>query len=208
MGGVDGVKRLGLCGGTFDPPHLGHLWLAEAAREQLQLEAVLFLPAGAPPHKQDCHVTAVAHRLTMLQQAIADNPAFHLDLTDVERPQPHTTVTLLPLLQQKYPQAQLWWLIGSDSLRDLPTWHAPQQLIQQCRLGVLPRPGVTIDWESLSTAVPGIETAVDWLHGPQVYLSSTDIRRCAQAGHSLRYLVPTAVANYIQTHDLYQNGNR
>ncbi|MCB8966406.1 MAG: nicotinate (nicotinamide) nucleotide adenylyltransferase [Ardenticatenaceae bacterium] len=213
MGGVgeadarNGRRRLGLFGGTFDPPHIGHLWLAETAREQLQLEAVLFLPTGSPPHKQNCQVTAVSHRLAMLQQAIHENPHFCIDMTDIERPLPHTTVTLLPQLKQLYADADLWWLIGSDSLRDLPTWNDPEQIIQQCRLGVLPRPAVDIDWETLETAVPGIKTAVDWLDGPQLHISSTIIRRWAYNGHSLRYLVGTAVADYIQTHQLYKPVN-
>lgn len=211
MGGVDAQTRhihgthlrLGLFGGTFDPPHIGHLWLAETAQEQLHLDHIVFLPTGTPPHKQEQCVTAVSHRLAMLQEAIAGNPAFQIDTTDIERPLPHTTATLLPLLHRKHPNAQLWWLIGSDSLRDLPTWESPQSIIQQCRLGVLPRPDVKIDWHVLDTAVPGIRTCVDWLDGPQIHLSSTHIRHWGKSGHSLRYLVATAVAAYIQTHHLY-----
>lgn len=197
------MQRIGLLGGTFDPPHMGHLWLAETAREQLELDKVLFLPVGAPPHKEGERITAVAHRLAMTHLAIQENPAFILDKTDSDRPPPHTTATLLPTMQALYPAAQLWLLIGSDSLRDMPTWVAPQRVVQQCRLGVLPRPGVTISGDMLATAVPGIEAITDWLKGPTVALSSTEIRTWAAAGHSLRYLVATAVAGYIHQHRLY-----
>ncbi len=201
MGGVNG--RIGLLGGTFDPPHLGHLWLAETARDQLGLDAVLFLPVGLPPHKQGHGVTAVAHRLAMLRLALWETP-FDLNTLDVDRCPPHTTVSLLPLLRQQYPTVHFWWLIGSDSLRDLPTWTEPQRIVGLCRLGVLPRPGVEIDWVALETAVPGVRAAVDWLGGPTLTLSSTHIRQWAAAGHSLRFLVPTAVADYMHHHQLYR----
>lgn len=202
MGGVNG--RIGLLGGTFDPPHVGHLWLAETAREQLGLDEVLFLPVGLPPHKLENGVTAVSHRLAMLQLALQDT-SFLISTLDVERCPPHTTVTLLPLLRDMIPTSRLWWLIGSDSLRDLPTWAEPQRIIALCRLGVLPRPGVAIDGAALETAVPGVQAAVDWLDGPPVALSSTRIRQWAQAGHSLHFLVPTAVIDYMERHQLYTN---
>ncbi|MCA9969080.1 MAG: nicotinate (nicotinamide) nucleotide adenylyltransferase [Anaerolineales bacterium] len=195
--------RLGLLGGTFDPPHFGHLWLAETARAQLRLDQVLFLPAGEPPHKQARPVTAVSHRLRMLELALPPSPHFHLDTTDADRPPPHTTAGLLPLLQQAHPGAQLWLLIGSDSLRDLPTWVTPREIVPRYRLAVLPRPGVSIDWSVLETAVPGVRTAVDWLDGPQLPLSSTAIREWAGAGRSVRFLLPDPVAAYIAAHRLY-----
>lgn len=200
MGGVR--RRIGLLGGTFDPPHVGHLWLAETAREQLRLDEVVFLPVGVPPHKEGLPVTAVSHRLTMLQLALVGTP-FTISTLDLERQPPHTTVTLLPLLQTLYADATLWWLIGADSLRDLPTWVEPQQVITCCRLGVLPRPGVAIDWGELETAVPGVQAVVDWLDGPTLAVSASEIRRWAMAGHSLRYLVDTAVLQYVQHHRLY-----
>lgn len=199
------MGRIGLLGGTFDPPHFGHLWLAETAREQLQLDKVLFLPVGYPPHKEAREITAVSHRLTMTRLAIDGIPYFMLDTVDADRDPPHTTVTLLPLLQAAYPQARFWLLIGADSLRDLPTWREPQQLIGQCRLAVLPRPGAVVDWDEVKTAVSGVETAVDMLSGPTAHISSTDIRHWARGDHSLRFLVPTAVRRYIRRQTLYQD---
>jgi nicotinate-nucleotide adenylyltransferase len=195
--------RIGLLGGTFDPPHLGHLWLAETARAQLQLDRVLFLPVGQPPHKTGQSVSAAFHRLAMTGLAVADNLAFVLDATDVERAPPHTTHTLIPLLQYAYPLAQMWLLLGADSLADLPQWRQPKQLLSLCRLAVLHRPGVTINWQALKRAVPGLETAVDFLDGPSLPISSTEIRQWARLGYSLRYLAPTAVASYIEHAGLY-----
>lgn len=196
-------RRIGLLGGTFDPPHLGHLWLAETARTQLDLDVVLFLPVGQPPHKQDRPVTAVHHRVAMTQMAIQNYPHFLLDETDVTRPFPHTTVSLLPVMQAKYPDADFWLLVGADSLQDLPTWAEPDRLITYCRIAALPRTGAALDWDVLETAVPGIRTAVDLLPGPQLTLSSTEIRLWAGLGHSVAVLVGTAVHDYLQTHHLY-----
>lgn len=194
-----------MLGGTFDPPHWGHLWLAELARLRLRLDKVLFLPVGDPVHKQGRVITAVPHRLHMVSLAIQDNPYFALDTTDCTRPAPHTTVTLLPLLQKAQPDAAFWLLLGGDSLRDLPSWTKPERLITQCRLAVLPRPGAVIDWEGLETAVPGIETAVDLLDGPPLSLSATAIRAWIKEGYTATYLLPTAVATYIQQNALYTN---
>ena len=195
--------RIGLLGGTFDPPHWGHLWLAELARVQLSLAEVLFLPVGDPVHKQGREITAVPHRLNMVSLAIQKNPNFVLDTTDCTRPEPHTTVSLLPLLRQAHPSTKFWLLLGEDSLADLPTWAEPKQLIQQCRLGVLPRLGTKIDWKVLETVVPGIKTAVDLLEGPTLSISATAIRAWVKSGHQPTYLLPTAVSAYIHQHQLY-----
>ncbi|MFQ5433699.1 MAG: nicotinate-nucleotide adenylyltransferase [Anaerolineae bacterium] len=197
-------RRIGLLGGTFDPPHLGHLWLAETARTQLDLDVVLFLPVGQPPHKQDRPVTAVHHRAAMTELAIQNYPHFLLDETDVTRPCPHTTVSLLPLMQAKHPDDTFWLLVGADSLQDLPTWAEPARLITYCRIDALPRTGAVLDWAVLETAVSGIRTAVDLLPGPQLTLSSTEIRQWAGWGHSVEVLVGTAVHDYLVLHRLYQ----
>lgn len=201
---MGGVKRLGLLGGTFNPPHLGHLILGEMAREQLGLERVLFLPAGQPPHKEDETIITPTHRMTMTRLAVGGNPGFAVDNTDADRPAPHHTVTLLPLLAEAYPDYQFWLLLGGDSLRDLPTWHRPGEIVAQAKLAVLPRPGATIEWDRLEEAVPGVRAATNLLEGPSVAISSTRIRAWAAAGRSLRYLVPEAVRTYIGRNGLYQ----
>jgi nicotinate-nucleotide adenylyltransferase len=181
------------------------LWVAETAREQLELDQILFLPVGEPPHKQDQSVTAVSHRLAMTKIAIASNPEFILDTTDIDRPPPHTTNTLLPLIHQAYPNSQLWFLIGADSLHDFPTWQRPDRIIAQCRLAVYPRPGVTIDWPKLKTAVPSIETAVDLIKGPIMSISSSGIRNWRRLGYSVRYLLKPEINQYIDEHGLYRD---
>lgn len=200
-------QKIGLLGGTFDPPHWGHLWLAELARQQLGLDKVHFLPVGQPPHKAGREITAVSHRLHLVSLAVQNNPYFVLDTTDCVRPAPHSTVTLLPLLRAAQPNARFWLLLGGDSLRDLPTWVEPTRLITLCRLAVLPRPGAIIDWERLETAVSGIQTAVDLLSGPTLSLSATAIRAWLSEGHAANYLLPTAVADYITQHQLYRTKN-
>lgn len=197
------MNRIGLLGGTFDPPHIGHLLLAECAREQLELDRVLFLPAGRPPHKEQETVTTVAYRLAMTGLAIAGHGAFQVDSCDVDRPPPHYTVTLLPLLRKRYPEVAFWLLLGSDSLRELPTWYRPEQLQRWCRLAVLPRPGEPPDWFALERQLPSIATAVDLLDGPLMAVSGTQIRRWAAMGRSLRYIVPPAVIDYIVRQKLY-----
>lgn len=195
--------RVGLLGGSFDPVHMGHLWLAETAVDQLHLDAVWFLPVGHPPHKTR-RLTAVAHRLQMAAFAIADAPAFHLNRSDVDRLPPHTTHTLLSRLHQQHPDHAFWLLIGADSLRDFPSWKQPQAILQQCRLAALGRPGVLIDWAALETAVPGIRARTDWLGGPTLDISATAIRAWARNGRSLKYLVPDPVRAYIGQHRLYK----
>ena len=150
-------------------------------------------------------ITAVSHRLRLTQLAIADQPAFTLDRTDADRPPPHTTVTLLPLIRAQYPDADLWLLIGGDSLRDFAAWREPAQIIAQCRLAALPRPGVEVDWTGLETAVPGLRAAVDLLEGPTLAISGTAVRYWARQNRSLRYLVPPAVRGYIEQNKLYED---
>lgn len=193
---------LGLMCGTFDPPHVGHLILAETAADQLGLAQVLFLPVGQPTHKST--LTAAHHRVAMTQLAIADNPRFVLNTADADRPPPHYTATLLPLLRQRYPNEALWLIMGGDSLRDLPHWHHAAALLQQCQLAVLERPGdAPMDWEALTAELPGIQTAVHLLAGLSLTISSTLIRHGLAHGQELRYALPSAVREYIRREGLY-----
>ncbi|MFW6182536.1 MAG: nicotinate (nicotinamide) nucleotide adenylyltransferase [Chloroflexota bacterium] len=196
-------EKIGILGGTFDPPHIGHLLLGEIAREALGLSRVLFLPAGQPPHKVEEHISAPGHRLTMVELAIGDNDCFVADTVDMRRPPPHYTSTLFPLLRSRFTQAELWLLIGGDSLEDLATWHDPHRIVADWRLGVLPRPGSAPDLVALEKQVPGVQQATVMLEGPSVDVSSTEIRRWMTEGRSLRYVVPRSVREYASTHRLY-----
>lgn len=197
------MERIGLLGGTFDPPHLGHLWLAETAAQQLALDRIFFLPVGQPPHKDNAGITTPDHRLAMTRLAVDDNPKFICDTLDISRQPPHYTLTLLAALRRREPESDYWLLIGSDSLAEMPTWHQPRDILPLARLAVLPRPGVQIDWVNLSQSIPGIDAVVDFLDGPMLSLSATVIRTWLKAGRSVRYLVPQFVLNYILLEGLY-----
>lgn len=197
-------QRIGVFGGAFDPPHIGHLILAETAREQLSLQRVLFMPTGQPPHKDDRSVTPVRHRIAMTELALEGNSAFYLSAIDTKRPAPHYTSTLRPCIEDVYPGAELVLLIGGDSLRDFPQWHEPQLIVKQWHIAVLPRPDYEIDWEILEKAAPGVRQTTTILDGPSVALSSTQVRRWVEVGRSLRYLIPTPVIRYIDENALYR----
>jgi nicotinate-nucleotide adenylyltransferase len=196
--------RIAILGGTFDPIHLGHLILAEEARDQLGLSAVYFVPAGNPPHKQDRRLVPAADRLALIELAIADNPAFYASRVDVDRPGPHYTIDMVHIFQRELPPGgQLFFLMGYDSLAELPTWHQPAQLVSACHLVALTRHNVPLDWAALEAALPGIGQRVTLLDMPELEISSHDVQQRLRNGRSIRYLVPDAVCSYIQQHGLY-----
>jgi nicotinate-nucleotide adenylyltransferase len=196
---------LGVLGGTFDPPHHGHLVLAELARDQLGLERVLWVPAADPPHKQGRAITRAEHRVAMLEIALRSNPHFVLCRADLERPGPHYTVDLMDILAGEYPGAAFYFLMGGDSLRDLPTWQDPARLIKQCLLAVMPRPGFTFDMSKLEATLPGLSSRVTFIDRPLVDISGSQIVRRVRVGRTIRYLVPPGVEDYIETHGLYRS---
>ena len=195
-------QRIGLLGGTFDPPHNGHLLLGQAALEQLNLDSVLFLPVGDPTHKSRKNMTPVAQRIAMTALAIGSNPGFMLDLTDALRPEPHYTATLLPMMLDKHPGSELWLVIGGDSLRDFAKWHQPERILEMVRLAVLPRPGASIDWAALEVDFPSIQSRVDMLDGETLDLSSTRLRNMEDDEARVPH-IPDAVMRYIDHSNLY-----
>jgi nicotinate-nucleotide adenylyltransferase len=196
--------RLGILGGTFDPPHFGHLRLAEAALTQVSLDKVLFAPVGAQPLKQEERSSTPEHRVHMVELAIADNPRFALSRADLDRPGPHYTVDLLAIIQRQYPEAVLWFIMGEDSLGDLLRWRDPARVIQLARLAVLRRPGYKPDWPTLDRALPELRARLDWIAHPELDISATDIRQRVQRGLSLDALVPPKVIEFIRAQHLYQ----
>ncbi len=196
-------RRIGVLGGTFDPPHYGHLAMAETARVQLALEKVLFVPAGQPPHKMDMVLSPARHRLAMVEAAIADNPAFAVSRADLDRPGPHYTVDLLRHLRRGYPGADLYFLMGADSLAELLTWRDPAGILEQARLAVMPRTGYEPDVEALTAALPALRERLIWLDIPFIEIAATDLRRRVRVGLPVRYLVPPAVEAYIRRERLY-----
>jgi len=192
-------------GGTFDPIHVGHLAIAEEAREALGLDRILFVPAGQPPHKPVGSVTPVEHRVAMVEIAIADNAAFELSTVEIDRTGPSYTVDTIEALARANPDAQLHLILSAETFAELPTWHEPGRLFEAARMAVVPREGYPApDPGWLAGAFPGREDRVEYLGGPRLGLSSTALRARVAAGRSIRYLVPPAVEAYIADHDLYR----
>ena len=196
--------RFGVLGGSFDPPHYGHLALAETARVQLQLARVLFVPAGEPPHKTDVKLSPIAKRVALVQAAIADNGSFALSRVDVDRAGPHYTVDMLRLLRTEFPQVTDWFLLlGEDSLHDFLSWRAPEEILDLAELAVMRRPEKPAPLEILQERLPTLERRLTWLDVPPLHLSATELRRRVREGLPLRYLVPLPVEVLIRKHQLY-----
>jgi nicotinate-nucleotide adenylyltransferase len=195
---------VGVFGGTFDPPHLGHLILAEEARAALGLDRVLWVVTGSPPHKPDTPRSPLETRLRMAQAAIAGNPGFEISRADIDRPLPHYAVGTIAWLRERMPDARFAYLIGSDSLRDLPTWHDPSSFAAACEvLGVMRRPAVEIDLPLLEMQIPGLSEKLRFFDAPLVAISGRDIRDRVRRGAPYRYFVPLAVADIIHEERLY-----
>jgi nicotinate-nucleotide adenylyltransferase len=203
-------RRVGILGGTFDPIHVGHLAIAEDCWYQLGLSDVLFVPAGAPPHKRERPVSAAADRVAMVALAIADNSHFQLSRVDVDRPGASYTVDTVRTIQAEVgPDAQLFFIIGADSLADLPSWHQPNLLLELCQLVAVNRPGYpAFDLGRLEPAIPRARERVIALDVPAVAIAATEIRRRVAAGWPITYLVPTTVRAYIEERGLYRQGMR
>ncbi len=199
---------VGIMGGTFDPIHLGHLAVAEEAREVLGLERILFVPAGIPPHKPEGTEASVANRTAMVDLAIAGNPAFELSRVDVDRAGPSYTADTVALiataLERGKGTADLTLIMSAETLEGLPAWHEPERLLARCRVAVVPRVGhAAPDRAWLAGRFPGFEGQFDLLDGPRLAISSTAIRERVAAGRSIRYLVSEAVERHIADHQLY-----
>jgi nicotinate-nucleotide adenylyltransferase len=195
--------RLGVLGGTFDPVHLGHLILGEAAREELALDRVIFVPAGEPWRKSGREITAGADRLQMLRRATAGNPAFEVSLLEIDRPGPSYTEVTLEALQDERPGAELFFILGRDALTDFPHWHDPQRIAELATLAVAGRGDVPLSDEA-EVALPGVHVRLCHLRMPRVDINATAIRDNVRDGCSVRYLVPDTVGAYIEERGLYR----
>lgn len=196
--------RIGIFGGTFDPPHLGHLHLVETARTQLKLDKILWVPTAAPPHKKHQPLSAVTHRLAMVEALIAGEPAYEISRVDIDRPGPHWAADTVTLLAQQLPGHQLVFLMGGDSLRDLPTWGRPLEFLAHCSLGVMRRPQDAIDLTKLESLLPGLTAKVEFVQATPLEIASHTIRQRVRDGQSIEDFVPDAVAHLIQARRLYQ----
>jgi nicotinate-nucleotide adenylyltransferase len=199
---------IGVLGGTFDPVHVGHIAIAKAARDQLNLSQVLFVPAGVPWLKGHRDITPAERRVEMLELAIAPYPSFRVSRVELERPgHSYTTDTLEQLKRELGGDAELYFILGEDALSEMPLWHQPQRIIELCRPVAARRPGSRPpDIESLEGGLPGISKRVIILDNEPVDASSSGIRERVASGMPIEGLVPDAVAGYIAERGLYRKG--
>ncbi|MFO0965540.1 MAG: nicotinate-nucleotide adenylyltransferase [Gemmataceae bacterium] len=199
--------RLGVFGGTFDPVHVGHLILAEECRERARLDRVLFIPAARPPHKLERQRTAFHHRAEMLELAIAGHGQFRVDRMEEERSGPSFTVHTLQALKERDSAAELFLILGSDSLVDLPRWYEPVAILELATLLIVERPGVPALSAGAIRAplalAPGFPFRLETVAMPLLEISSSDLRRRVAEGRTIRYQVPRAVEIYIREKGLY-----
>jgi nicotinate-nucleotide adenylyltransferase len=215
--------RLGILGGTFNPIHVGHLVFAEAFRERLALDRVLFIPAAAPPHKPGQGLAPAIHRYAMVSLAVAGHPAFQACPLELARPGPSYSADTVEALAGEWPGARLFFLMGSDTFLDLPTWRTPERIGTFATLAVGRRAGSAFDpdgtavravmerlgragWRRVpptpvETLAPGDCALVETRSLP---VSARAVREQLVAGESVRYLVPPTVAEYIAGHRLYR----
>ena len=200
---MTGRRRLGLIGGTFDPPHYGHLVAAQEAAWQLDLERVLWVPAGQNPLKQSDVTSSAEDRCEMVSRAIEDNPLFELSRLDMDRPGPSFTADLLRALQQ--PGQELFFLVGADILPELHRWREPYEVLRLARLVVVNRPDAPVpDIRQLDETLPGARDRVDLVFIPGVSVSARYLRARVAAGQPIKYLTPPSVEAYIAERNLYR----
>jgi nicotinate-nucleotide adenylyltransferase len=204
------MSATGILGGTFDPIHVGHLAMAEAVREILGLEQVLFVPTGIPVHKPGRPISPATDRAAMVAVAIAHNPAFVLSRVEVDRPGPSYAVDTLELLTHDIATGpadppDLTFILSAEAYAGLPTWKRPERVLELCRMAVVPRPGAArADPSSMDRAVPGALARTVLVEAPLLDISASAIRDRVATGRSIRYLVPDAVIAYIGDHGLYE----
>jgi nicotinate-nucleotide adenylyltransferase len=196
--------RLGLFGGTFDPIHIGHLILAEQCREACRLDRLWFVVAGTPPHKRGDR-TPLGHRLEMARIATAGHSQFDVSDIEAKRPGPHYSVDTVKVVHEDRPDDELFFLVGADSLADLPTWRSPAGIARLATIVVVNRPGIEeVKPDALPDFGPDCHP-LQFVTIPPIGIASQDIRRRLSEGRTIRYLVPHAVAAYIEAHELYND---
>ena len=204
---VEAPRRIGVLGGTFDPPHVGHLWLAALAADVLDLDRVLFMPAAQPPHKGGRLISKGTDRLLMTRLAIHTDPTFELSALEMERPGPSYTIDSVVELKRLYPDAELFLVMAADSLAQIDTWREPDRLLDEIEWAVGPRVGTQLpDPSALEDRFGDRASRIHLLSGPSLDVSSSEVRRRVAAGHTIRYLVPREVEELIIDRKLYRRG--
>ena len=200
------THRIGILGGTFDPVHLGHLAIAEEARDRMELDRVILIPAGRPWLKSDQQVTSADHRLAMVNLAVEDRPGLEASSIEIDRPGPTYTVdTLAELREDLGDAAELYFILGMDSVRELRRWREPGRLFDLCTVVAVSRPdSVDVSTTEIEREFPAARGRVKAVRGPMLDISATDIRQRLAEGHSISDCVPPSVERYIRKHRLYR----
>jgi nicotinate-nucleotide adenylyltransferase len=195
--------RIGILGGTFNPPHLGHLVCAQEAYRELELDRVMLIPARIPPHKPVEHEPGPEHRLRLCQLATEDDDRFTVSELELERDGPSYTVDTLVQLSSQAPNNELFLIVGGDIAAGLTKWHRPERVLELATLAIAKRRGTTRD--SVEQSLAGLRGGdrARFFRMPRIGVSSTMIRRRVAAGQPIRYLVPDRVVEYIERHQLY-----
>jgi len=194
----DRGERVGILGGTFNPPHIAHLVAAEAVRDQLKLDRILFIPAAAPPHKTNIEIIPAEQRLQMVKLAIKDNSHFEVSDIELNRKGPSYTIDTIIDLKQKFPEEAFYLLLGVDLLVEFDTWKNPEKILDECTLVAMNRPGFDIGMveKKLLRSVVVVDV-------PGIDVSSSNIRRYLKSRRSIKYLVPREVEKYISENSIY-----
>ncbi len=198
-------KRIGIFGGTFDPPHIGHLILAAEARDQLALDCTIWVLTPDPPHKRGKEISSLSHRLAMVELAISEDEGFTLSHVDIDRPGPHYTVDTVNLLKQDYPEHALIYLMGGDSLHDLPNWYEAEKFLDALDgIGVMRRPEDDIDLSQLLSTLPQLEEKLNFVTAPLLEISAEQVRRRVRQNRSYRYYLLPKIYAYIRDNEVYK----
>jgi len=200
------AMRIGVFGGTFDPPHVGHLILAEECRTQLNLDKLLWVVTDNPPHKRYVNISPIEARVKLVLKAIEGNPAFELSRVDIDRPGPHFAIDTVNILKQQFSGSRIFYLMGGDSLHDLPTWNKPREFVALCDgIGVMRRHADQVDLDSLDQVLPGIKAKALIVEAPILEISSHQIRQRIHERQGYRYYLREAVYQAIDELGLYQD---
>lgn len=200
------MRRLGIFGGTFDPPHVGHLILAAEARDQLNLDCTIWVLTPDPPHKRGQNISPLPQRLKMVELAVGEDAGFRLSHVDIDRPGPHYSVDTVEILKNEHPDQALIYLMGGDSLHDLPNWHHPHEFLGLLDgIGVMRRPGDDFDLSELLGELPELNEKLNFVTAPLLEISAQQIRRRAREDRAFRYYLLPSIYEFIRWEKIYKN---
>ncbi|RQD70613.1 MAG: nicotinate-nucleotide adenylyltransferase [Tindallia sp. MSAO_Bac2] len=204
---VKKTKKAGILGGTFDPVHTGHLFIAQTALDEVNLDQVIFVPSGHPPHKTDHKITDASHRLQMVREAIGTNPLFSCSTLETDNSRVGYTYNLLKTMTDQHPEVEFYFIMGADSFMEIKTWYRYDELLTMAGFIVMKRKGYNsneLDHQTESF-IESHQTRIIILDSPKLDISSSDIRDRRQRGKSIKYLVPEKVESYINQNNLYRD---